>query len=91
MKIQWKIALTSFILITVLTVAIFVVTQLRVTSLFEEETQKELSNYSNMGQTILDREYPGVWSVREGDLYRLAENTRDFSHECSRLRARGAF
>ena len=24
-------------------------------------------------------------------LYRLAENTRDFSHECSRLRARGAF
>jgi len=80
MKIKWKIALTSFILITVLTVAIFVVTQLRVTSLFEEETQKELSNYSNMGLTVLDREYPGAWSVREGDLYKGNVNfSNDFA------------
>lgn len=77
MKIKWKITLTSFVLVTVLTVAIFLVTQMRVTSLFEEETQKELANYSNMGLTILERDYPGSWIVKDGDLYKGNVNFSD--------------
>ena len=33
----------------------------------------------------------GSPDIQENLFYRLAENTRDFSHEMNRLRARGAF
>jgi len=35
--------------------------------------------------------YEDEYTTSRDLFYRLAENTRDFSHECSRLRARGAF
>lgn len=70
MKIKWKIALTSFTLVLVLTTSILWTTQSRMGTLFDQETQKELANYSNIGLTQLDTYYPGEWSVKDGVLYK---------------------
>jgi len=70
MKIKWKIALTSFTLILVLTSAILWTTQSRMGSLFEQETRKELENYSHIGSDQLDTYFPGEWSLKEDALYK---------------------
>ena len=74
MKIKWKIALTSFTLILVLTSAILWTTQSRMGNLFEQETQKELENYSHIGSDQLDTYYPGEWSLEDGVLYKGKES-----------------
>jgi len=70
MKIKWKIALTSFTLILVLTSAILWTMQDRMGSLFKQETQKELENYSHIGSDLLDTYFPGEWSLKEDALYK---------------------
>ncbi|MBO1265392.1 methyl-accepting chemotaxis protein [Proteiniclasticum sp. SCR006] len=70
MKIKWKIALTSFTLILILTVSILWTTQGRMGDLFSQETRKELENYSKIGATQLDSYYPGQWSLKDGVLYK---------------------
>ncbi len=70
MKIKWKIALTSFTLILVLTASILWTTQGRMRNLFAQETRTELENYSSIGSTQLNAYYPGEWSLKEGILYK---------------------
>lgn len=70
MKIKWKIALSSTVIILILTTSILWATQTRVSSLFYQETQKELSNYSGIGLAQLEEHYPGEWSVVDGVLYK---------------------
>jgi len=70
MKIKWKIALTSFTLILVLTSAILWTMQGRMGSLFKQETQKELENYSHIGSDQLDTYFPGEWSLKDDALYK---------------------
>ncbi|WP_312651399.1 methyl-accepting chemotaxis protein [Proteiniclasticum sp.] len=70
MKIKWKIALTSTVIIVILTTSILWATQTRVSGLFYRETQKELSHYSSIGLTQLEKHYPGEWSVENGVLYK---------------------
>ncbi|HSR04612.1 MAG TPA: methyl-accepting chemotaxis protein [Proteiniclasticum sp.] len=74
MKIKWKIALTSFTLILVLTSAILWTTENRMGNLFEKETQKELENYSNIGYAQLNTYYSGEWSLKDGVLYKGKES-----------------
>ncbi len=70
MKIKWKIALSSTVIILILTTSILWATQTRVSSLFYQETQKELKNYSGIGLAQLEEHYPGEWSVVDGVLYK---------------------
>ena len=70
MKIKWKIALTAFTLILILTVSILWTTQGRMGDLFSQETRKELENYSSIGAAQLDSFYPGQWSLKDGVLYK---------------------
>jgi len=39
-------------------------------SLFKQETQKELENYSHIGSDLLDTYFPGEWSLKEDALYK---------------------
>lgn len=70
MKIKWKIALSTTVMIIVLTSSILYGIQSRVSRLFYEETQKELRNYSGIGLALLEDYYPGEWSVKEGVLHK---------------------
>ncbi|MFH5834822.1 methyl-accepting chemotaxis protein [Proteiniclasticum sp. C24MP] len=77
MKIKWKIALTSFTLILILTVSILFTTQGRMGDLFSQETRKELENYSSIGAAQLDTYYPGQWSLKDGVLYKGSEKINE--------------
>lgn len=77
MKIKWKIVVTSFTLIFVLTLSILFITQQRVSRLLDQETGKELKNYSAMGLALLEETYPGSWEVKDGELHKGGKNLQD--------------
>ncbi|WMJ87881.1 methyl-accepting chemotaxis protein [Anaerocolumna sp. MB42-C2] len=70
MKIKWKIVLATvaailgFIIITN-----FLFLQI-VTKLVNDETEKELTNYSKLGLSLLDTHYPGDWRLEEDKIYK---------------------
>lgn len=80
MKIKWKIVITTFTLILVLTLSILVMTQQRVSGLLDQETEKELKNYSYMGMALLEESYPGSWEVKNGKLYKGGKSLQE-DHE----------
>lgn len=70
MKIKWKIVLASIGIISLMTVSIVWFTHREVNALFYAESSEELENYSNMGLQLLEKAYPGDWSIVDGMLYK---------------------
>ena len=70
MKIKWKIVLASIGIISLMTVSIVWFTHREVNTLFYAESSEELENYSNMGLQLLEKAYPGDWSIVDGMLYK---------------------
>jgi methyl-accepting chemotaxis protein len=70
MKIKWKIVSVSIAIILTLTTAIISFTNYEVKKLVRSQAQIELTNYLNMGYQIIDKAYPGEWSVQNGKLYK---------------------
>lgn len=70
MKIKWKIVLASVGLITMLTLVINLFVAKEITVFMEEQSAKELLNYSNMGMKLIEAAYPGEWSSDGTNLYK---------------------
>ena len=70
MKIKWKIVLASIGIISLMTVSIVWFTHREVNALFYAENGEELENYSNMGLQLMEKAYPGDWSIADGMLYK---------------------
>lgn len=70
MKIKWKIVLASIGIISLMTVSIVWFTHREVNALFYAESSEELENYSGMGLQLLEKAYPGDWSIVDGRLYK---------------------
>ena len=70
MKIKWKIVLASVGLIALLTVVINIFVAKEITIFMQQQNEKELLNYSNMGMKLIDATYPGEWSTDGTNLYK---------------------
>ncbi len=70
MKIKWKIIVVTISIIIVLTSSIILNTYIEVKKLVQSDSGAEIKNYSNMGLQLLEKTYPGVWSVQNGKLYK---------------------
>ena len=70
MKLKWKIVSVSVAIIIILTLSIVGFTYTEIHQLIESENSIQLSNYSNMGLQLLDRAYPGDWSIKNEKLYK---------------------
>lgn len=70
MKIKWKIISVSVIIILVLTASIISFTNLEIKKLVTAETESEIMNYSNMGLQLINKAYPGKWTVQNGKLFK---------------------
>lgn len=67
MKIKWKITLIiALVLVSIIIVATSIF-QVKTKDLVASKTEDELQNYSNLGFSLLDKYYPGDWSI-DGDL-----------------------
>ncbi len=70
MKIKWKIVLaTVTAIIGFIIITNFSFLQI-VTKLVNDETDKELINYSNLGLSLIDAHYPGDWHLEGDKIYK---------------------
>jgi methyl-accepting chemotaxis protein len=70
MKIKWKIVLSfMLLLVTIIIFTNFIVNNL-VTSLIQNEKSEELSNYSSLGLSLFESQYPGDWYLEGDKLYK---------------------
>ncbi len=70
MKIKWKITIGSVAVVAVLAVVTLLVSQFKVSTLVEDTTTTQLSDYSSIGEKLLEEKYKGEWSVKDGLLYK---------------------
>jgi methyl-accepting chemotaxis protein len=70
MKIKWKISLITTGIIIALTLTIVVFMHFETSNLVMNETNHELQNYSNLGLQLINKSYPGEWSIQEGKLFK---------------------
>lgn len=70
MKIKWKITVFfDALLISIILITAFIVNS-KITDLVADKTNAELKNYSELGITLLDVNYPGDWSLDGDKLYK---------------------
>jgi Methyl-accepting chemotaxis protein len=70
MKIKWKVTLIlDFLLLSIILLTTFMVKN-SFTDLISSKTTDELMNYSSLGLSFLDINYPGDWSIKDGQLYK---------------------
>lgn len=70
MKIKWKIVLSLSLLMITIVASIDIIVGFKVSNLITVKTSKELVNYSELGITLLDNNYPGDWSLNGDKLYK---------------------
>ena len=70
MKIKWKITIGSVAVVAILAVVTLLVSQFKVSTLVEDTTTTQLSDYSSIGGKLLEEKYVGEWSVKDGLLYK---------------------
>ena len=70
MKIKWKITIGSVAVVAILAVVTLLVSQFKVSTLVEDTTTTQLSDYSSIGGKLLEEKYKGEWSVKDGLLYK---------------------
>jgi methyl-accepting chemotaxis protein len=80
MKIKWKISLMTTGIIIALTLTIVIIMHMETKILVVNEINQELQNYSNLGLQVIDKSYPGDWSIQDGKLFKgdmmLNDNTQ---------------
>ena len=70
MKIKWKIVLAfDLLLLTIIILTNLIVKDL-ITDLMESEKSVELMNYSSLGMSLFDSNYPGDWLLDGNNLYK---------------------
>lgn len=70
MKIKWKIVSAAIIILSVFIALTGILFHLLVTNLVNKETDKKLTDYSYLGEEIIDTTYPGDWSLVGNELYK---------------------
>jgi methyl-accepting chemotaxis protein len=70
MKIKWKISLITTGIIIALTLTIVAFMHMETSNLIVNETNHELQNYSDLGLQLINKSYPGEWSIQEGNLFK---------------------
>jgi methyl-accepting chemotaxis protein len=70
MKIKWKIVLAVNILLLTIIVSTNLMVRYNITTLLENKTSQELTNYSVLGLTLLNASYPGDWRLEGDNLYK---------------------
>ncbi len=70
MKIKWKIVLAFIILLIAIITSTNLVVRSSVTNLVENEKSTELANYSSLGLSLIDLQYPGNWNLDGDKLYK---------------------
>ncbi|NTV89150.1 MAG: methyl-accepting chemotaxis protein [Clostridiales bacterium] len=70
MKLKWKLALSISIMLIIVNIVLGLSFSLGITSIINSSGTRELINYSKLGKTIIDAQYPGDWQVRDGALFK---------------------
>lgn len=70
MKIKWKIVLAMDVLLVTIIIFSTFITKSQVTRLVADKTSAELTNYSSLGLSLLDSQYPGSWRLEGNQLYK---------------------
>lgn len=70
MKIKWKIILALDVLIISVIILINVMIRTEITQLIESKNDVELMNYSVLGLSLFDAQYPGDWKLDGDTLYK---------------------
>lgn len=66
MKIKWKIVLGLDILLLSIIILTSTIVNINITDLVKSKTEAELKNYSQLGLTLMNSQYPGDWRL-DGD------------------------
>ncbi len=70
MKIKWKIVLQVLLIISSIIIVTGIYFRKSITDLINQETTDELSNYSILGASLIDANYPGEWRLDGDQLYK---------------------
>lgn len=70
MKIKWKVTIALDLLLLAIIILSSFLIKIKITKLVDQETAKELNNYSSMGLSMLNAEYPGDWKLDGKTLYK---------------------
>lgn len=70
MKIKWKIILSLNALILFIMIFINIMVRADITRLVDNKNKVELNNYSLLGLSLLDAQYPGDWRLEGESLYK---------------------
>lgn len=70
MKIKWKILLSIDAILLLLIILTNLYVRDKVTALVSDKTYTELENYSELGMSVLDVNYPGDWRIEGSKLYK---------------------
>ncbi len=70
MKMKWKIVLSFVLLLVTITISTSFIVRNLITNLIANEKLTELSNYSSLGLSLLNSQYPGNWSLDGDKLYK---------------------
>lgn len=70
MKIKWKIILALDALILCIMLLINILVRTEITQLIEGKNDAELENYSVLGLSLFDAQYPGDWRLEGETLYK---------------------
>lgn len=70
MKIKWKVMFALDLLLLTIIILSTLLIRVKITDLINHETETELQNYSSMGLSLLNYEYPGDWSLKGSTLYK---------------------
>ena len=70
MKLRWKLTVSICVMLLVLNSFVGFVVNLQVKSIVLTQLDKELDNYSNLGYSLIDLNYPGSWAVDGEKLYK---------------------
>lgn len=70
MKIKWKITLALDLLLLTVIALSGIIIKTKITEIIKSEASEELSNYSEVGLSLLDSYYPGNWRLEGEKLYK---------------------
>lgn len=70
MKIKWKIVTSLDTLLLAVIILTVIIVNIKITGLVAGKTSDELINYSKLGLSLLDTNYPGDWKLDGNNLYK---------------------
>ncbi|HEX3028718.1 MAG TPA: methyl-accepting chemotaxis protein [Clostridia bacterium] len=70
MKLKWKLVISIFTMVLIMTISLVFITQTGISSVLDNSFEDKLEIGSTLGMSILDDHYPGAWEVKEGKLFK---------------------